>query len=136
MSKTSGSRSQETHDPHWIEWLTGLVSALLVLAILAWVGHEAVTQEAGPPDLAAVIGSNTATQAGHRVEFRVMNRSGRTAAAVVVRGEVVANGNVLESSEVILDYVPAHSAAQGAFIFFNDPAGHQIRIRPTGYAEP
>jgi uncharacterized protein (TIGR02588 family) len=136
MTRTSKSRSQEIHDPHWVEWLTGIASALLVLVILAWVGHEAIKQTGTPPDLIAEITSDSATEAGRRTEFRMMNRSDRTAAAVTVRGEVVEGANVLEGHEVILDYVPAHSAARGAFIFSSDTSGRQIRIRPTAYAEP
>jgi uncharacterized protein (TIGR02588 family) len=136
MNEASHNRSMETHSPHWIEWLTGLVSGLLVLGIISWVAYEAVTQDATPPNLIALIGSDTATDAGRRVEFKIVNRSDKTAAAVTVRGEIVNGGNTLESHEMTLDYVPGHSSARGAFIFSADLSGGQIRIRPTAYAEP
>jgi uncharacterized protein (TIGR02588 family) len=136
MSENSRNRSLEKHDPHWIEWLTGLVSGLLVLGIVSLVGYEAVTQDTTPPDLIAQVGSDTAMEAGRRIEFKIINRSDKTAAAVTVRGELVDSGNTLESHEVALDYVPGRSSARGAFIFSNDLSGRQVRIRPTGYVEP
>lgn len=93
-------------------------------------------QVENPPDLVAAIASDSTTEAGRRIEFKIINRSDRTAASVTVRGEAVEGANVLESHEVILDYVPAHSAARGAFIFSKNLSGKQVRIRPTAYAEP
>ncbi|TQN60559.1 hypothetical protein FLX27_16085 [Agrobacterium tumefaciens] len=130
------SKHPDVQKPHWIEWVTGLLSSLMVIGILAWVGYEALTQDATPPDLAIQVGQDDMTEAGHRVEFQVLNRSDRTAAAVTVRGEVIDSGTILESVEVILDYVPAHSKAGGAFIFITETANREIRIQPRGYADP
>jgi uncharacterized protein (TIGR02588 family) len=132
----SKSKHPEAQEPHWIEWATGVLSGLVVGSILAWVGYEALTQNTNPPDLAIQVGQDSVIESGHRVEFQVLNRSDRTAAAVTVRGEVINAGNVLESVEVILDYVPAHSTAGGAFIFITDTTNREIRIKPRGYADP
>lgn len=130
------SKHPEAQEPHWIEWVTGVLSSLVVIGILAWVGYEALTQDAKPPDLVIQVGQDDVMEAGHRVEFQVLNRSDRTAAAVTVRGEVIDAGTVLESAEVILDYVPADSKAGGAFIFITDTTNREIRIQPRGYADP
>ena len=34
MTRSEKGRHRERHDPHWIEWLTGAVSALLIAAML------------------------------------------------------------------------------------------------------
>ncbi|MDS7594640.1 hypothetical protein [Agrobacterium tumefaciens] len=112
------------------------MSSLVVIGILAWVGYEAMTHDNNPPDLAIEVRQDDVTEAGHRVEFQVLNRSDRTAAAVTVRGEVIDAGTVLESVEVVLDYVPGHSKAGGAFIFITDTTNREIRIQPRGYADP
>lgn len=136
MTETSRNQNLETTEPHWVEWLTGLISGLLVLGLIGWVCYEAMTQDPKSPDLVAIIGSETATESGRRVEFKIVNRSDKTAAAVAVKGELVENGTVLESHDVVLDYVPAQSTARGAIIFSSDATSRQIRIRPAGYAEP
>lgn len=136
MTGKSQTGSPETQNPHWVEWLTGLASSLIVFSILCWVGFEALTQKAEPPDLAVVINGDSQTEAGRHVEFRIVNRSDRTAATVSVRGEAMQEGRAVETHEVILDYVPAQSSARGAFIFSSNLAGLQIRIRPGSYAAP
>ena len=51
MAKPSKSRSIESGEGHWIEWLTGSVSTIGVIALIGWVGFEAATQSDGAPEL-------------------------------------------------------------------------------------
>ena len=55
MTKTEKGRHRERHDPHWIEWLTGIVSAILVAGMIGWLGWEAFTREATPPELSIAV---------------------------------------------------------------------------------
>ncbi|EHS51598.1 Conserved hypothetical protein CHP02588 [Rhizobium sp. PDO1-076] len=122
--------------PHWIEWLTGAVSSLLILAIIGWVSYEAVNGTDTPAELRVDIASIEKTGAGWRVLFDLSNSGEATAAAVEVRGTVTDRGRFVEEAAVIFDYVAARSIAHGALIFTQDPAGRDLNIRAVGFNEP
>ena len=42
MTKSSVSGHTESRDPHVLEWLTGMVSAACVLAMIGWIGVQAI----------------------------------------------------------------------------------------------
>ncbi len=55
MTRSSLSRNAEKMRPHWVEWLTGLVATLLVLATIGWLVFEAISTMNAP----RVLGSGT-----------------------------------------------------------------------------
>ena len=136
MTRSKEGRHQERHDPHWIEWLTGLVSALLVAGMLGWIGWEAFTRKATPPDLSIHILATEKAGDGHRVTFDVSNSATTTAAAVTVTGRLLEGERVIEEHHVIFDYVAAESKTSGALLFAGDPAGRRVDIRAGGYTDP
>ncbi len=123
-------------DAHWIEWLTGAVSAALVAGMIGWIGYEAATGSEGQPELSTRIVHQEKTGAGYRVTFLIENAGKRTASAVVVQGEIKDGDRVVETSEVTFDYVPANSSASGALLFRSDPEAGRPEIRPAGYSDP
>lgn len=126
----------ETEKAHWIEWITGVVSALLVAGLLGWIGYEALTADRRPPDLTIRAERVERVGNGFRVAFEIENHAATTAAAVVVRGDLLDNGETIESVELTFDYVPAQSRSAGAIIFSHDPDGREMRVRAAGYTEP
>ncbi len=135
MAKLSKSRSIESAKGHWIEWLTGSVSAIGVLALIGWLGFEAFMQSDGAPALSVKTISSTRQDGGYLIVFDVENAADRTAADVVVRGEITDGNTVVETVEITLDYVPMHSRARAGLIFYNDPEGRS-RVFATGFSEP
>lgn len=134
-----GSRTRsytEAAEAHWIEWITGIVSALLVASLLGWIGYEALTNDRHRPDLAIRAHHAERTDHGFRVAFEIENHAETTAAAVVVRADLLDGREIVESVELTLDYVPAQSKSAGAVIFSRDPQGLEIRIQAVGYTEP
>lgn len=136
MTRSERGRHRERHDPHWIEWLTGLVSALLVAGMLGWIGWEAFTREATPPDLSVTVLTTEKTGAGQRVTFDIANSGTTTAAAVTVIGRLMEGEKIVEESHVVFDYVAAESKSTGAILFAGDPAGRRVNIRAAGYTGP
>ena len=136
MTTISTRPHRETGEPHWIEWATGTVSALLVVAMIGWIGLEALMEEDLPPEFSVAITGRAAVEGGHRVEFEILNKANQTAAAVVVRGEVLDGGKAVEEADITFDYVPAESTASGAIMFLQDPGEREIRIRALGYTDP
>lgn len=136
MTEVSRLPHSEKPDPHWVEWATGIVSAVLVVAMLGWVGYEALTDKDGPPEFRIVITGIGPVSGGHRVEFDITNLATRTAATVNVRGEILDGNSTVEDAEVVIDYVPAQSKSSGGLIFREDPRGREVRIRAIGYSDP
>lgn len=136
MTRSDKGRHRERHDPHWIEWLTGLLSALLVAGMLGWVGWEAFMKDATPPDLSIAVVATEPIASGHRVTFDIHNAGATTAASVTVVGRVLDGDRVIEENHVIFDYVAAESKSTGAFLFTSDLTGRQVDIHPAGYTDP
>lgn len=136
MTRSKQGRHRERHDPHWIEWLTGLVSALLVAGMLGWISWEAFTREATPPDLSVTVLTTEKTRAGQRVTFDITNSGTTTAAAVTVIGRLMEGEKIVEESHVVFDYVAAESKSTGAILFAGEPTGRRVDIRAAGYTSP
>ncbi len=43
MTRSDMNKHAEAIRPHWIEWVTGILSTLLVLSMIAWVTWEALS---------------------------------------------------------------------------------------------
>ncbi|KGE02106.1 MULTISPECIES: TIGR02588 family protein [Rhizobium/Agrobacterium group] len=136
MTITAHGRHTETQEPHWIEWATGMISALVVLAMITWVGWEALRKDGLPPEFSIAVTRRTPVEGGYRVEFEITNKATATAAAVVVRGEILDGGDMIEDADVTFDYVPAESNASGAILFSQDPGAREVRVRAIGYTDP
>src|SRR3954467_4331231 len=126
MTNTIENRPSEAEDPSWIEWATGLVSALLVIVVIGWIAWEALTDEDKPPEFAISVTGRQAVQGGYRVTFDISNAASRTASAVVVRGEILEGGKAVEEAEVTFDYVPAQAKVKGAIFFSHDPGPDEV----------
>jgi uncharacterized protein (TIGR02588 family) len=136
MTITSKSRHTEASKPDWLEWVTGILSAILVLGIVGWIAGQAILDRDTPPEFRSTIHSTQAVAGGFRIEFELFNDGSTTAAAVEVRGEMLSDDAALETAQVTFDYVPGKSSARGALLFAEDPAGREIRIRAVGYTDP
>ncbi|OAV49030.1 hypothetical protein A6U98_12295 [Rhizobium sp. WYCCWR10014] len=136
MTKISNDKNVEAGEPHWIEWATGVVSAVIVLGVIAWIGKDALVDRDSSPNLVGVLLQTEKRDGGFQVLFEIRNDSSATASQVTVQGEMREHGSVLENVETVLDYVPGHSKAKGGLIFQQDPAGKTLTIRASSFDEP
>ncbi len=136
MTKNTGHANIETNEPHWIEWTTGTLSALVILAVLIWIGRDALMDRDTSPDLGVSVLQVEARSNGFQVLFEIQNRSSQTASQVTVRGEVFEEPELVEAAETVTDYVPGHSKAVGGLIFKTDPRGRAISIRAISFNLP
>lgn len=136
MTKTTRDANIETNKPHWIEWVTGALSAAVVLVVIVWIGKDALMDRDISPDLEGGALQVEARSQGFQVLFEIRNRSSQTASQVAVRGEVLEKSKPVETAETVVDYVPGHSKAKGGIVFQNDPHGKTISIRAISFNEP
>lgn len=136
MTRSASRLNAEKIKPHWIEWLTGLVSTLLVLATIGWIVFETIIAEDRPPELTAQILEIEPVSSGWRVMVEIRNSGDQAAAAVEVKGVLSDGDSTIEEAEATFDYVPAGSTTRGGLIFVNDPSRHSLEILPTSFTEP
>lgn len=135
MTKTIGDKNLEAKNPHWVEWLTGLVSAVIVLAVIGWIAKDALVDQDTSPDLAVTVLMTEQRSNGFQVSFEVSNGASATASQVTVDGEILDGSTVVEKASTVLDYVPGKSKARAGLIFKNDPTG-RITLRVLAFNEP
>ncbi|MBB3947021.1 uncharacterized protein (TIGR02588 family) [Rhizobium skierniewicense] len=135
MTKTIGDKSLEANNPHWVEWVTGLVSAVIVLVVIFWIAKDAFKDQDTSPDLTATVVITEQRSNGFQVSFEVSNVASATASQVAVNGEIRDGSGIVERASTVLDYVPGRSKAGGGLIFRNDPRG-RIILYVSAFNEP
>lgn len=120
-----------------IEWLAALVGLVLTLALLGFVGWQAISApERMPPSITAKASEVTLTRGGFVVQIVVKNASPQTAARVEVEGTLTRDGSAAAKSSATFDYIPGNSERKGGLFFSQDPRSGELDIRTLGYAQP
>ncbi|WPY96563.1 hypothetical protein T8T21_17595 (plasmid) [Limimaricola variabilis] len=120
-----------------LEWLAaglGLVLTLTMLGILIW--QMWIEPEEQLPLVSVRMTTHEASGSLHVVGIVAYNARAATAANVVIEGTLLQGGQVVESAQLSLDYVPGHSSRHGGLFFTRDPRNHELKIRALGYADP
>ncbi len=120
-----------------IEWIAGLLGLLLTLAVVGFIGWQAITQQGEKaPQLEIEVEGTSKSGGGYLVEIAARNHSPGTAAGVEVEGTLTPEGGQVERSSFTFDYIPAKSEARGGLFFHSDPASGRLDVRPVGYRHP
>lgn len=136
MTPSRFSKNAGNVSPHWIEWVTGLVSLAAIGAVIGWLVVDIWMSEDRQPDLVARVVSTEKITSGWQVVFELRNTATLAAAGVEVRAQLAEQARLVEEAEVTFDYVAAGSVARGAVIFENDPSQLALTIRAVGFTEP
>ena len=117
------------------EWIIGALGALLTLAAIAYLVHEAWRGDRSPPEIAVSVSAIESIRTGYRVRLQARNEGGEAAARVRVEGRLTSGGES-ETVETELDYLPAHSERTAGLFFRRDPREGQLELRATSYEDP
>ena len=119
------------------EWVSAGFGLLLVLTTVGYLGYEALTTDPVVlPDVTIDHIGTEQTSGGYIVRFRARNSGPATAAALGISGELHDATAVIESSEVVLDYLPSNAERLGGLIFQNDPSRYELKLEAKGYSDP
>jgi uncharacterized protein (TIGR02588 family) len=130
------SKQKGFKDIPW--WLLGIafLGLVLVAGSIVFMLYEAVAGDSSPPDIKMHVDATLQTRNGYLVKFRAVNEGGSTAEGVTVEG-VLRNGTeIMETSNTVLEWVPAHSQREGGLLFTSDPRQYQFQLRAKGYEDP
>jgi uncharacterized protein (TIGR02588 family) len=133
---TNAKESAARNGPPLWERIVALFGALLIVSLLAYLLYEATFGDDSLPNIEVRVENVQRNGNDHVVAFAARNRGGKTAAEVLVRGELVRDGVVIETREAVLAYVPTHSVRRGGLFFRNDPATGELQIVAAGYVDP
>jgi uncharacterized protein (TIGR02588 family) len=113
--------------------IAGAVLALGTIGIILWDG---IAGRDTAPFVVVEAQSVTERDGGFVLVVQASNRGGRTAAGVVVEGELRDGGQVIATGETTFDYVPGRSSREGGLFFAQDPRSFDLRLRALGYIDP
>ncbi|GLK68120.1 TIGR02588 family protein [Hansschlegelia plantiphila] len=119
-----------------IEWIVGAAGALITIAVLATLIHEALTYKEGAPVLVSRVIGVTPTEGGFVVRFETENRGPSTAAEVVVSATLKDGERVVEQAEATLDYIARQSSRDAGIVLRRDPASGTLELAATSYRAP
>ena len=116
----------------WFELLLALVSAAVILALvayLAWLGWRGSSDRS--PEIAVVLDGPRSLGTGWLVPFEASNRGDRPAGQLTL--ELTAGD---ERAETTVDFLAAHSSIRGGFFLSGDPGASPLNARALGFVEP
>lgn len=120
-----------------IEWIAGAISALVIVALVAFLVHRALFRDAVPPQLSATIEKIERIEGGTLVTVAVANGGDEAAAGVRVHASRRDAGRDAMLRQIEFDYVAGHAVRRGAFLFPDAQlAPGDLEIRIGGFIEP
>ena len=128
--------AQHAPDIPRFEWIFAAIGFTLVAGTIAFIAWEGYTDEGSPPQMTFQVQSVVEVPEGWLVELRAMNRGDKTAADVLVEGELHGPSGSVETSETSFQYLPPRSSRSGGLYFRNDPRKLELSIRAKGYESP
>lgn len=117
-----------------IEAIVGLVSAALVLAIVGVLVFDAMRSDDGLPELTVEEDARSPEVPG-QLRFVVVNLGQRAAASVTVALSLGDPGET-DTRRVLVDFVPSHSQASGAFLLGERDRGRAAALSVESYLDP
>ena len=119
------------------EWVVAALGAALVaIALIVLVG-DAMRGDREPAAITFTIDTVVAAPPGYLAKVTARNSGGETAAGLVVHAVLHgADGAAVETSELVLDYLPGRSTRAIAFMFTRDPAMHRLSVAARAYQAP
>ncbi len=119
-----------------LEKFVGFSGLLLVVCLLLYLCWQAFMGEQLPPDISVEVKEIQQNRDDHLLIYQASNRGTQAAADVRVVGQLLRDGELVEESEVTLDYVAGRSDREGGLFFDNDPRQLEIILRASGYTTP
>jgi uncharacterized protein (TIGR02588 family) len=136
MTRSTTKSQTETATPHWIEWVTGIISAALVGALLTWLACDMTRHHPSDAQFQVRPGTIAVVSGGFRVSFDITNISQTSASQVRVTGHLKTQSGNSETAVATFDYVASEAQDHGALFFRSDPHNGDLTIRAESYVRP
>jgi uncharacterized protein (TIGR02588 family) len=115
-----------------IEWIAGVVSALIVVGIIGFFVYEAISGANGLPRLEVTVDPIVQTADQTHLRYLIRNEGGQAASAVTLSFSLPDGAR----RSVIVDYVPAHSQVTGGLYVPESVRPAELELTVDGYVDP
>ena len=119
-----------------LEWLLGILGLALLVTAVAYLTYQGLENPSAPGAIVVSVLDVRAVNGGHVVKFSVRNDGDENLSHLHLTARLSDGDREIESAEVFIDYLPAHSEQRGGVYLRHDPSRHDLRIDPAGYMEP
>ena len=120
-----------------VEWVVGIFSALLLVALIAFLLDRALSADGRPPRLSVAIEGIERTQGGTVVWIVLANDGDGTAAAVRVQAARKDARGDDARREIEFDYVASQAVRRGAFLFADAQiSASDLDVEVVSFVEP
>lgn len=119
-----------------LEWIFAVIGLVLVVSVIGFLVYQITVNEGKPPSLQVRSYETVQSGSGFLVKFVIENAGDEAAADVTVVGELKNGQEDIETADVTVDYVPAHSEKRGGLFFNENPTNFELKLRAKGYNEP
>lgn len=119
-----------------LEWAFAVIGLILVVGVIGFLFYQIAVNKGTPPNLVVKTSEIVQGEKGFLVKFIIENTGDETAADVTVEGELKQGEKSVETGDVTVDYVPAHSQKKGGLFFTKNPGEFELILRAKGYNEP
>lgn len=130
MSKASVAERNDPprtkHSHTAAEWVTLILSTLLIAAVVGAVGFFSLTGGDQPPSFTTVTGAAEARAGRFYLPVTITNTGDEPAQEIRVRVELQ-SGETTESATFTIELLAAGASDEGTAIFSRDPAQGEIR---------
>ena len=118
------------------EWAVAIVGAVLAIVIVGLLIVQAVRTPPEPPMLSTHLTEVTGVQvAGHLASVEIRNIGGRAATDVQITGDLMVDGQPVESASATVDYIPAGTTRTVLLQFTRDPEDGRVAISSLGFTD-
>jgi uncharacterized protein (TIGR02588 family) len=130
-------RTQSSSDPHRsrVEWGTLLVSATLLLALVAILTHAHLTTGDSTPivDARPDVGALRRVEGSYHLPVVVRNRGRAAARHVQIRVSLPQSTGAAENADLRLDVLPAGATETATVVLRADPSRAPLEARVLSY---
>ncbi len=134
--KSEDDRNSKAQNVPAMEWIFSGLGAIMACVIIASTLYHGIRSTSSYPELSVAVEHVETTKSGYLVVFKALNSGDVTAARVTVEGQLIRDGQIIETVSLMLNFVPAQSGSGGAMLFENDPGELELRIRAVSYTDP
>ena len=117
-------------------WGIAVLGLALVAVSIGFMLYEAMAGDSSPANVNVHVDTTLQTGNGFLVKFRAVNAGGSTVEGLTIEGTLRDGADVMEISDTVLEWLPAHSEREGGLFFTSDPRQYQLQLRAKGYENP
>lgn len=135
MARKAAEPQNLTGTSPW-EWVAAVLGAAVMAFAIGYMVWYGLTRSEGPPIL--VVEQKEIQKVGedYLLQIIVRNEGHSSAAEVPIEGSLLEGDNVIETSDVTIDFVPENSERAVYLQFTRDPKRFTLKVRARGAAQP